>query len=131
MFFVFIVVFFIALALSFVKKQPLRKIAATVAAVTGGLFILGLVFGIVFLGGAFDKEPPTLLELQKRFPSQHQDLETILRMANEDARFSRIAPIFLDQSTENGGDGRRYMQDDAFDRSSYRQHRFAHTKGRD
>ena len=41
-----------------------------------------------------EKEPPTLAELHRDFPLKRTDLETILRMSDEDASFARIAPEF-------------------------------------
>jgi hypothetical protein len=111
--FFYLLIFIAAVVFSFAtKNRAARLISRIAASVLGLLFVIVLGMG-AYLGGAFDKQPPTLAELQKQFPSHRQDLETIVAMSNEDAKFSRIAPTFVDQSTESGGDGGRYMQNDA------------------
>jgi hypothetical protein len=117
-FYVPVAVFFVALALSFTKKQPLRRIAATVAVISASILLFSAIGGAVFLWILFGKEPPSLATLQKEFPSQRNDLETILGMSNEDSHFWRIAPTFLDRDSQAGEaisdqvSYGRYMQDD-------------------
>jgi hypothetical protein len=41
--------------------------------------------------------PPSIARLQRDFPKERADLETILRMSDEDSKFSWIAPDFVDQ----------------------------------
>jgi hypothetical protein len=72
--------------------------------------ILGLV-GVIVLRFTILREPPTLGELQRDFPSKRTDLETIVHMSDEDANFSRIAPDFLDRNMGPNGFG-RYAEDD-------------------
>jgi len=70
---------------------------------------LGLIAGLVVLLtlAFYQAEPPGLTDLAKQFSSKRADLETILKMANEDKQFSRIAPSFVDLAR-----GGRYMADD-------------------
>jgi hypothetical protein len=58
------------------------------------------------------KEPPTLADLRREFPKKRANLETILRMSNEDLNFYRIAPDFLDRTLDNAKDSGRYMKGD-------------------
>ena len=81
----------VGLALSFTtRKQPRRRRIriATAALATPILLAVAL---LVLLRFTIFKEPPTLAELQRDFPSKRADLETILRMSDEDMSFSRIA----------------------------------------
>jgi hypothetical protein len=66
----------------------------------------------VFLRFTIFKEPPALADLQRDFPSKRADLETILRMSDEDVTFSRIAPDFLDRTIDNPNEFGRYMRND-------------------
>jgi hypothetical protein len=76
------------------RKSPFRLVIRLLAGAAGAFVILLLLAG-GFLILLWEPEPPTLSELQHKFPSRQSDLETILRMSDEDAPFWRIAPDFL------------------------------------
>jgi hypothetical protein len=78
--------------LSFSLRKSLLRLFVRLLA--GALVILMLVVGSLLIL-FWESEPPTLAELQHKFPSRQSDLETILRMSDEDALFWRIAPDFL------------------------------------
>jgi len=86
----------VPLILSFVlpdkRQRKIARIVALVSISTGFLVVAG---GVIYVRFVFFKEPPTLSELQRKFPGRRKDLEMILRMSNEDAPFSRIAADFL------------------------------------
>ncbi len=93
--------------MSFVASR--RRILIRV--VTGVLsipFLFVLALAIFF----WEQEPPSLEKLEREFASKRSDLETILRMSNEDANFSRIAPDFLDQPSGSPNDSGRYLAGD-------------------
>jgi hypothetical protein len=73
--------------------------------------VLGLV-GMVVLRFAIFREPPTLAELERDFPSKRTDLEMILRMSDQDVKFSRIAPDFLDRTPDSSNTSGRYSEND-------------------
>ena len=60
------------------------------------LLAMGLFFRLVS-GPA----PPSISRLQRDFPRERADLETILRMSDEDKKFSWIAPDFVDRLPED------------------------------
>jgi hypothetical protein len=100
------------LVLSFTtRQQPRRRNIRIGTGVVSIPIWLILAFG-VFMWFTFGKEPPTLGELQREFASKRGDLETILRMSDEDAKFSRIAPDFLDRTPDGPNDFERYMKND-------------------
>jgi hypothetical protein len=91
---------------SFAARRRSIRIAAAVLAIP----LLLVLAGFVFLKLTFLKEPPTLADLRRDFPSRRASLETILRMSDEDAAFSRIAPDFLDRGESSAF--RRYVKGD-------------------
>ena len=94
---------------SFILKKSLLRLVARLLA--GALVIpLLLVGGLLIL--FWESEPPTLGELQHKFPSRQSDLETILRMSDEDAQFWRIAPDFLWREAKGSMDGGEFMGGD-------------------
>ena len=115
---VLLVVYFGAIVagivLSFIKQQPRR---CNIRIITGVLSVPILWVLIIGILGAifwfpFDKEPPTLAELQRDFSSKRADLEMILRMSDDDEMFSRIAPDFVDRMADNPNEIGRYMKND-------------------
>ena len=93
-------------------QQPRRRNSRIVTGVLTVPLWLILILG-TFFWFAFGKQPPTLVDLKQDFPSKRADLETILRMSDEDVDFSRIAPDFLDRTAENPSDiVGRYMNGD-------------------
>jgi hypothetical protein len=94
---------------SFILKKSLLRLVARLLA--GALVIpLLLVGGLLIL--FWESEPPTLGELQHKFPSRQSDLETILRMSDEDAQFWRIAPDFLWREAKGSMEGGEFMGGD-------------------
>jgi hypothetical protein len=82
---------FLCLLSFWMPKRPLRL---AIRVVTGALLIpLLLVCALIVL--VFALQPPGLATLARKFPSRQADLETILRMSDEDMHDSRIAPDFL------------------------------------
>jgi hypothetical protein len=80
------------LILSFKVRTPWKVL--TVRLCTGVLLLVAVLFsGMIFL--FWEAEPPTLAQLQRDFPGKRADLETILRMSDEDSAFWRIAPDFI------------------------------------
>ena len=93
--FVYLALLIAGIFLSFItQRSPRRRNIriATIALTTPIWLAISLV---VFLWFTVFREPPTLTELQKDYPSKRADLEMILLMFDEDANFSRIAPDFL------------------------------------
>jgi hypothetical protein len=93
------------------REQPRRR-RIRIATVVLSLPLLLVLAGLVSLWYLFGKEPPTLAELQQDFLSKRADLELILRMSDEDADFSRIAPDFLDRTPDSPNGMFRYMRGD-------------------
>jgi hypothetical protein len=93
------------------RRQPRRRTIriVTIALATPILLILAL---LIFLRFTLFREPPTLAELKRDFPSKRADLETILAMSDDDANFSRIAPDFVDGAPEPPNVIGRHMADD-------------------
>ena len=91
-----ILAFFSAVVLSYAtKRQPLRSNARVTASVLGSVFAL-LIVGLLILGRLlFGPDPPSLADLQKSFPKHRSDLETLLRMSDEDPDYARIDPDFV------------------------------------
>ncbi len=92
------------------RQQPRRRNIHIATVVLTTPIALTLAF-FVFLRFTIFKEPPALADLQRDFPSKRADLETILRMSDEDVTFSRIAPDFLDRTIDNPNEFGRYMND--------------------
>jgi hypothetical protein len=80
------------------RRQPNRRNIriATVVLTTP----IWLIVAFLVLVGLDLQEPPTLAELQHDFPSKRADLEMILALSDEDTNFSRIAPDFVDGTSE-------------------------------
>ena len=93
------------------RRSPRRRNIriATIALTTPIWLAIAL---IVFLWFTMFKEPPTLAELQRDYPSKRVDLEMILLMSDEDVDFSRIAPDFLDGTPGPTNQSGRYMAND-------------------
>ena len=122
-----ILLFILAMVLSFVGgSQKLKKVARIAASAIGGSLAL-LIVGLIVMVMTFSREPPTISQLQKQFPKQKQDLEMLVLMSNEDARFSRIAPNFIDDNgAPDNPEGGRFMKDDprvALSRARWDQYR--------
>ena len=58
------------------------------------------------------KDPPSLTELERQFPTREADLGTLIRMSDEDATFSRIAPTFVDHPPDTVNELGRFMDGD-------------------
>ena len=108
----YFVVLTIGVVLSFTTRQQLRRrnIRVATAALSAPIWVV--IAFLVYLRFTFFKEPPTLTDLKRDFPSRRADLETILLMSDEDASFSRIAPDFLDRTADNPNEPGRYMAND-------------------
>jgi hypothetical protein len=98
-----------ALILSFgLLKSTLRLVARLSA---GLLMVPILLIGVVvFL--FWEAEPPTIANLQRDFTKRRPELETILRLSNEDAQFSRIAPDFLWRQPKGSDAGGQFFLGD-------------------
>lgn len=102
----------IGLVLSFTThRQPRLRNIRILTFLLAAPMLLAVTFWI-FLRFTIVKEPPTLTDLQRHFPSKRADIEMILRMSDEDLTFSRIAPTFLDRTPDNPHEFGRYMADD-------------------
>jgi hypothetical protein len=96
----YILVLISSAVLSFTTKtQPTRRIARITVSVMSGLLIL-VISGLWLTMTLLFPEPPTLSELQKKFETRRQDLQTIVQMSNEDASYGRIAPDFKERFIE-------------------------------
>ena len=94
---------------SFILKKSLLRLVARLLA--GALVIpLLLVGGLLIL--FWESEPPSLTELQSKFPSMQPDLETILQMSDENEQFWRIAPDFLWREAKGPTEGGEFMAGD-------------------
>ncbi len=99
----------VGLVLSFKARTSSRRIVAgitTLILAIPGLLLLALIVVL------HEAEPPTLADLQRDFPTKRADLETVLRMSDEDSKFSRIAPNFLDRETNDTFGTGRFMNGD-------------------
>jgi hypothetical protein len=100
------------LIMSFVAQPITRRRRIRIATSVGSVplwLALGLIAILWFTIG---KEPPTLGQLQHDFAHKRDDLETILRMSDEDSNFSRIALTFVDRTPDGPNDAGRYMDND-------------------
>jgi hypothetical protein len=76
----------------FVRGNGWRK-ALRVIGITTTSLIAVFASGLLLL--MWSCTPPTLQTLQRRFPKQRKDLETILAMSNQDSQLLRIDPDWL------------------------------------
>jgi hypothetical protein len=88
----YVVLTLVVSVLSFSLRKSLFRLGVRLLA--GALVILLLLVGGILIL-VWESEPPNLAELQHSFPSRQSDLETILRMSDEDPLFWRIASDFL------------------------------------
>lgn len=101
------------IVLSFTTRKQLRRRSIRIVTIALTTPIWLAIALIVFLWFTLFKEPPTLVDLQRDFPSKRADLETILAMSDEDMNFYRIAPDFLDRVPDDPNEvGGRYMASD-------------------
>jgi hypothetical protein len=93
------------------RRQPLRR---NIRIATGLLALPALlaVSSLALLRFTVFREPPSLTELRREFPSKRADLERIVRMADQDAKFSRISPDFVDRFSDTPNEYGRYMRND-------------------
>ncbi len=110
------------LLLSFgVQRRPLRKYIRwgtfifSIPVIAAIACLLVLMIGFRILEGP---SPPTLPELQRQFYKRQADLEAVLRMADADSDYTRIALTFVDRASEYPGDSGRYMEGDPRSRLS-------------
>lgn len=96
------------IVLSFAARTPTSRRGFRIFTAIVALPLVVGIISIAVVAYMWDQEPPDLQTLANRFPKQRQDLETILRMSDEDKHFTRIAPTFVDRDDDPG----RYMQDD-------------------
>jgi hypothetical protein len=92
--------------LSFTMRRQPRRRTIRIATIALALALL------IFLHFTLFREPPTLAELKRDFPSKRADLEIILAMSDDDANFSRIAPDFVDGTPDPPNVIGRHMADD-------------------
>jgi hypothetical protein len=109
--FVYLAILACGLVLSFTARQQNRRLIGFVTGIASIPFWLWVAL-VGYLWFMSSKEPPTLGELQRDFASKRSDLETILRMSNEDANFTRIAPDSLDRIPNGPNDPGRLTKDD-------------------
>lgn len=81
---------------SFKTRRSRFRIAVRFATVL--LFIPGLLLGIL-TAFFWEAEPPSLVELQYKFPQRRSNLERLVQMSTEDEMIPRIAPDWLDRRT--------------------------------
>ena len=89
------------------RRHTIRVVTGLLAAPIVAILVLGIVIKFVFF-----KEPPTLAELSREFSIRRIDLEEILRMSDEDVRFSRIAPTFVDRVPDEPNELGRFNEGD-------------------
>src|ERR1019366_966898 len=80
------------LPLLFVRGSGWRKALRVIGITT--TFVLAAVASAILLL-MWSCQPPSIETLQRRFPKQRADLETILAMSNEDTHLLRIDPTWL------------------------------------
>ena len=112
--FVYLAILASGLVLSFTARKQNRPLIRIATGAVSIPFWLWLALGSVLWFKA-RKEPPTLGELQRDFASKRSDLETILRMSDEDANFSRIAPDSLNRIPNTPDASGRFTKDDPRD----------------
>jgi hypothetical protein len=99
----------IALVMSLILRKSVLRLVVRLLA--GALVVPLLIFGGLLVL-YWESEPPSLAELQHKFPSRQSDLETILRMSDEDTQFPRIAPDFLWREAKGSMKGGEFMGGD-------------------
>jgi hypothetical protein len=93
------------------NPTPLRRFIRVIAIILATPIRLCLCFIAIVAGIMFMSEPPSLGTLARQFSARKADLQTIVRMSDEDAHYSRIAMTFLDRDEQSGHMG-RYMDGD-------------------
>jgi hypothetical protein len=109
---VYLALFIAGAVLSLTPKAKSHKVLIRVVTAVLSIPILAVVVIVGIAWSFLGKEPPTLMELQRDFPSKQADLETILRMSDADSNFSRIAPNFLYRTPEKPNELGQYMYND-------------------
>lgn len=91
------------LIFSFFDRQRVRrrKIRIATAVLSSPIILLGAL--VLLLRFTIFREPPTLEELQRDFPSRRAALDTLVHMSDEDRQFFRIAPDFTVSDPPNRG----------------------------
>ena len=109
----YLIIFVAALIFSFRVTSPRWRVASrfTAIALASPLGIIGLLLAGLYAYFAATA-PPTLSQLAKAFPSKQHDLQTILAMSDQDARFRRIDPGFVDEMAPDGSFKGRFMAGD-------------------
>jgi len=102
------------LVLSFTTHQERRRRRVRIATVVLSIPICLLVGCTMALWViAKESQPPTLAELKRDFPAKHSSLETIVAMSDEDSKFWRIAPGWVDRATDDSPiKFEQFMEDD-------------------
>jgi hypothetical protein len=87
---IYLVILMAGLTMSFVVSRGRILIR-----VVTGILSIPLWFALALMAFFWEQEPPSPKKLERDFASKRNDLETILRMSDEDAQFGRIGPDFL------------------------------------
>jgi hypothetical protein len=74
--------------------------------------VLLIACTVLILRFTIFKETPSLSELERKFPVEKADLDTLIRMSDEDGTFSRIAPTFVDRAPDTADGFGRFMDGD-------------------
>lgn len=95
------------------KSNPWKRVAITTAKAIGAVAVPSLsvlaVLASCLLLFLASCTPPSLDELARRFPEQRRDLETVVRMSDQDRQLDVIDPTWMQTRTPpvppNGPDG--------------------------
>ncbi len=87
-----VIVIMAPLALLFVRGSGWRKALRVIGTTTTS--VLAVIASAILLL-MWSCQPPSIETLQRRFPKQRADLETILAMSNQDTHLLRIDPTWL------------------------------------
>jgi hypothetical protein len=110
---VYFVVLLAALVVSFAKRKHSLKYLIWLGTAALSIPLLLVIGGTILFWNDF-REPPSIAELQSNFPAKQLDLETILRMSDEDANYSQIAPTFVGLKPDKPNEpSDRYMEKDS------------------
>jgi hypothetical protein len=109
----YLVVTLMGIVMSFTTHQGRRRRTvrfATVALSIPICLLVGCAMTLWLIVRA--SQPPTLAELKRDFPSKRSFLETIVSMSDEDPRFWRIAPSWVDRTTDDPVGFEQFMEND-------------------
>ena len=103
----------VGIVMSFTSHQERRRRRARIATIVPSIPICLLVGCALTLWVVVrESQPPTLAELKRDFPSKRSSFEMIVSMSAEDSRFWRIAPGWVDRTTDDPIKFEQFLEND-------------------